>query len=246
MADWFKFYNDGLDSKGMQFALSEQPLVTSVWLVILSEASKNRASEIPWSGQDFEIIGYARKINVPVAVFNQSIDLLAKVGYIVVGDGSIKIPGWESLQSTYAKGVDRGYYKNANKSLVSTKQVSTPRGEERRGEEKRREESTKTPKVAVAPVADLIPLNLETEAFREAWSRWHDHLKAKRKPATPHARDLQLRSMAEMGEARAIAAINHSIRNNWQGIYEPNQRNGFGNNEKLITPVRGSSAVGGF
>lgn len=216
MADWFKFYNDALDSKGMQFAIGEQPLVTSVWLVILSEASKNRSCRIKWDDQDFELIGYARKINVSVPVFNQCIGLLTRIGYIVRCAGMLEIPGWNDLQSNYAKALSEGYYNGTKKRLHSKSQVSTTRGEESRREEKRVQ--TKAP-VANAPV-EAIPEALNTEAFKVAWVKWHDHLKSKRKPATTHARELQLKKLAAMGETRAVSAILHSIEKNWQGIYE--------------------------
>jgi len=146
MADWFKIHNDMLDSKGMQFAMCEQPLVTSVWLVILSEASKNRSCRFSWSDADFELIGFARKINCSVPVFNQSIALLERIGYIKRIDGFIEIAGWDSKQSDYAKGKNKGYYKKTSEKLASiygetteklasVSEVSTARGEEKRGEE---------------------------------------------------------------------------------------------------------------
>lgn len=136
MADWFKFYNDGLDSKGMQFAMAEQPLVTSVWLVIMSEASKNRSNKIKWADEDFELIGFARRINVTVPQFNQSITLLERIKYITREGGFIVVHGWDKLQSDYARGVDRGYYKKTSDTLASNSLVSTARREEKRVEEK--------------------------------------------------------------------------------------------------------------
>lgn len=93
---------------------------------------------------------------------------------------------------------------------------------------------------------DAIPAVLNTPAFLETWGRWHDHLKQKRKPATILARDLQLGTMAKLGEVRAIAAINNSIEHNYQGIYENSNGSGFNRDAKPVTPVKGSSPVGGF
>lgn len=135
MADWFKFYNNGLEEPRMQFAISEQPLVTSVWLAILSEASKARSSQITWRDLDFELFGYARKLNISTPILNQCIGLLERIGYIQRKDGKITIDGWDKLQSDYAKGLDKGYYKKTNKDLASKSLVSTVRGEERREEE---------------------------------------------------------------------------------------------------------------
>jgi len=148
MADWFKFKNDGLDSKGMQFALSEQPLVTSVWLVILSEASKARSGDFCWADEDFELVGFARKINVSVPVFNQCLVLLERIRYIRREGGRIHIDGWQSMQSDYANGIKKGYYKNTRKKLPSDSEVSTIRGEEKRVEEnKQRERGSALPEI---------------------------------------------------------------------------------------------------
>jgi hypothetical protein len=132
MADWFKVKNDMLDSKGMQFCISEQPLVTSVWLVILSEASKNRSSFFSWLDADFEVIGFSRKINCDAKIFNQCLDLLERIGYIKRAHGKLQIVGWESHQSDYAKGLNKGYYKKTSEKLASNSLDSTARGEEKR------------------------------------------------------------------------------------------------------------------
>jgi hypothetical protein len=79
-----------------------------------------------------------------------------------------------------------------------------------------------------SPPAPVIPLLLQTPDFQEAWGRWNDHLRQKRKPATSHALDLQLKKLEGWGEKRAIAAINNSIMGNWQGIFEEKTNaNGF-------------------
>ena len=137
MADWFKFYNDGLDEPRFQFAISEHSEVTSVWLVILSEASKKRSATITWRDQDFELFGFARKINVSVPILNECINLLERIGYITRTPGEIRVEGWDARQSDYAKGLAKGYYKATSKTLASNSLVSTIRGEERRGDKKR-------------------------------------------------------------------------------------------------------------
>lgn len=158
MADWFKFYNDGLDAGGMQYCISEQPLVTSVWLVILSEASKNRSGSFPWDNKDFRLLGFARKINVSPGIFNQCVNLLAHAGYITINSEEMVIPGWDRLQSDYAKGLDKGYYKKTSKRLASVSEVSTVRREEKRVEESNRK-VTSLPRVKFkVPSMDEIKL----------------------------------------------------------------------------------------
>jgi DNA-binding MarR family transcriptional regulator len=62
-----------------------------------------------------------------------------------------------------------------------------------------------------------------SEAFREAWQDWQQHRKEKKKPLTPTSARSQFKAFIEWGEARSIVAIEHSIRNGWQGVFEPKQ-----------------------
>jgi len=167
VADWFKFYNDGLDAGGLQYCIAEQPLVTSVWLVILSEASKSRCCKFPWDDKDFRLLGFARKVNVSPGVFNQCVNLLEHAGYIKKREGYIEIPGWDKLQSDYAKGLDKGYYKKTSKTLASNSEHSTARREEKRVEENIKTSRFSPPSLDEVKVAGLkagLPDN-ESEAF---------------------------------------------------------------------------------
>ena len=82
--------------------------------------------------------------------------------------------------------------------------------------------SFKRQAVATAP----FPPELETEAFREAWTDWESYRRERKKPITPTARKHQLSQLAQMGEARAVAALKHTIFKQWEGIREPDQPNG--------------------
>jgi hypothetical protein len=64
-----------------------------------------------------------------------------------------------------------------------------------------------------------IPEELNTDAFKAAWVEWLTHLKEKKCKVTPSAIRKQLKKLAAMGEAEAIAAIDHSIASGYQGIY---------------------------
>jgi hypothetical protein len=66
-------------------------------------------------------------------------------------------------------------------------------------------------------------LPFESEAFRKAWEEWKQHRKEMRKPITPLSVVKSLGDLRNMGEARALEAINHSIKNGWQGIFEPSK-----------------------
>jgi uncharacterized protein YdaU (DUF1376 family) len=75
-------------------------------------------------------------------------------------------------------------------------------------------------KVADAPV--VIPSVLDTIEFKTAWQEYITHrslngMKSLKRPSIQRTFD----AMATWGHDAAIASINTSIRNGWQGIFEP-------------------------
>lgn len=58
--------------------------------------------------------------------------------------------------------------------------------------------------------------------FSRALDQWIQHRKEIRKPMKQTAREQFLKKCQEMGEQRAIAAIEHSVANGYQGLFEPN------------------------
>ena len=67
--------------------------------------------------------------------------------------------------------------------------------------------------------SDLIP-----DLLRGVWGEWEQHRKEKKKPITPSTRKKQIAMLIGMGDERATAAINHSIKNGWVGIFEPDKK----------------------
>lgn len=130
MADWFKVYNDMLDDPRIRFAISEHSVVSTVILLILSEASKKRSDSIPWTGKDFELIGYALKCNISVPILNACLNLLERIEFIKKTETEIKVLNWSDMQSDYCRGVSKGYYRGSTKTLRrdsvdSTKSVAS-------------------------------------------------------------------------------------------------------------------------
>lgn len=80
---------------------------------------------------------------------------------------------------------------------------------------------TKKPKPAPEPEPTLP---FSSDAFREAWAAWQRHRKEIGKPLKATATERQLMTLAAMGESRAIAALDHSMANGWQGIFEPDAK----------------------
>ena len=66
-----------------------------------------------------------------------------------------------------------------------------------------------------------LPEMLNTARFREAWAEWEKHRREIKKRLTPMAIRKQFGQLVSMGEARAVEAINHSIAQGYQGIFEP-------------------------
>jgi hypothetical protein len=64
-------------------------------------------------------------------------------------------------------------------------------------------------------------LPFQSNQFREVWSEWIQHRKEIKKPLTATSVKMQLKEFSEIGEQRAIAAIHHSIKKGWRGIFEP-------------------------
>lgn len=71
-----------------------------------------------------------------------------------------------------------------------------------------------------------FPEPLNNEEFRLAWSEWTEFRREIKKKLTPSTVSKQLKELSEWGSAKAIQAINNSIRNGWQGLFDPVQRPG--------------------
>lgn len=79
---------------------------------------------------------------------------------------------------------------------------------------------------AASKVVIEVPENLKTTEFKCAWEMWLEHLRQKKHKPTDIAKGMQLKKLGLMGLGRAIAAINFSIQQSYQGIYEPSLPNG--------------------
>jgi hypothetical protein len=70
-------------------------------------------------------------------------------------------------------------------------------------------------------VEDWVLEKTQDQRVVDAWRRWVQHRREKRCAITPQTAQKQLAMVDEIGIERFIAAIDHSIRQGWQGIYEP-------------------------
>ncbi len=84
------------------------------------------------------------------------------------------------------------------------------------------------------PLPDL-PLPFDSIEFGAVWADWRQHRAEIRAPITPVSLRQQLARLGEMGEARAIAALKHSMANGWQGIFEE-KKSGSGYSPRACDP----------
>lgn len=64
-----------------------------------------------------------------------------------------------------------------------------------------------------------LPLPFESEGFRQTWADWQQARREQRKPLTPTAAKAQLAMLAKQDEQTAIAMLQQSIQNGYQGIF---------------------------
>ncbi len=118
--------------------------------------------------------------------------------------------------------------------------------------EKRKQKTTlvaaQREKVASLPKKETttaeIPIALRTPRFEAAWAEWNAYRKERRIAAyKPIGARKQLEKLVELGEDRAVAAIEFSIRQGYQGIYEENTSGGPLKKIVKSKPLVGTEAV---
>jgi hypothetical protein len=93
----------------------------------------------------------------------------------------------------------------------------------------------KAPRAGEEPPAE-IPRSLDTAPFRAAWREWMDFRSRSKKRLSSIAQRKQLKFLEGLGPLAACASIEASIRNDWQGLFEPKVATG---------PPRPSAAYAG-
>lgn len=94
-------------------------------------------------------------------------------------------------------------------------------------------EDNKEDKDTKAKAPWTIQLPFESEAFSKAWQSWIDYRKEIKKPIKESTMKAQWVEFAKWGEQKSIIAIQQSILNGWQGLFEPARS--AGGNTKTLT-----------
>ncbi len=82
---------------------------------------------------------------------------------------------------------------------------------------------SESPGKGVQGEGSALPPSLDTPEFRSAWQAWVTYRREKRKKLTPSTIAKQIKQLAEWGSSKAVMAIESSIRNGWQGLFEPEE-----------------------
>lgn len=158
---------------------------------------------------------------------------LSEVGWMKIENDKVSFPNFDRhngksaktrLYSAERKRVSRKCHKNVTKmsqknvtdvTQHTAQHVTNFCDKSVTREEKRREEKNKD-KNPLPP----FPENLKTPEFETAWSNWQTYRTEKRKTLTPSTIERQLKMLSEAGPKDAIAMIEKSISNGWDGLFE--------------------------
>jgi len=95
-------------------------------------------------------------------------------------------------------------------SISKSKSGSTSKSTSQEGKERAHE-------------AEIIPAGVSVELW-DGLKRWGQYRKEKGNKLTPTGRAALLKKCLAMGDARSLAAIDHSIAQGWTGMYEPKEQ----------------------
>lgn len=79
----------------------------------------------------------------------------------------------------------------------------------------------------------IVRLPFGSEAFLTAWNSWVVYRKQLKKSLTDSSVQAQCKEFVLWGEAKSIASIEQSIKQGWQGLFEPKQNFSKGNTNVL-------------
>lgn len=121
----------------------------------------------------------------------------------------------------FTEGLPEGFAK----ALPEAFSKGMPNQEQEHKQEHKQEQEQKT-KAAVAASDVAIPPELDTAPVRDAVDRWLTHKRQIGKPyKSAETARLMFGDFVRAGPEAFIAAVNHSIGQNYQGIYAPSQGN---------------------
>jgi len=186
-----------------------------------------------WADQQ-SVDGYAISVTKTILDRITSVhgmgDAMIHAGWLDDNDGVLSLPNFDrhngksaKARALAAKRMEK--HRSGCNALVTLQTSPEKRREEKKetltnGDAPKRRTSKKDT-VGSRRFYDGIPEALCTPAFLSAWMLWIDHRIGIPKKFSDNAVALQLKKLGEMGEDQAIAAIEFSVMNGYQGIFEP-------------------------
>jgi hypothetical protein len=77
-----------------------------------------------------------------------------------------------------------------------------------------------------------FPTELNSEEFKTAWAEWVSFRREIKKKLTPSTVAKQLKELATWGPEKAARSIHQSIKNSWQGLFDPDTRSKAGSGQQ--------------
>lgn len=198
-------------------AMPDGDQMTLIWIMLLTIAGRCNDEGRCYLAKDIyytpEML--ATELGLDEGIISKSIDVFDRLGMITLEDKGFSITNWEKYQST-----DR---------LARIREQTRLRVQRYR---ERKKEALEEPAETPAKVVRLetpakkeepsvvIPDNLNTKAFREAWEKWKGYRKRIKKKLAPETEESQLKKLSKHGEQTAIAMIEQSIGEGWTGLFE--------------------------
>lgn len=171
-------------------------------------------------------------------------EAMVAAGWLVIDGSGIAFPKFDEWNSKSAKKRLTATKRQQKKRIESVTDVTTlsrslrdtsvtnvtlgcdesvTREEKRRVEKKKTEEPPNPPaEVATSkppkfdPLAATLPF--DSPQFRSAWGEWVEYRRVRKPALSEQAAGMQLKALAELTEPNALAAIQCSISNQYQGL----------------------------
>lgn len=165
-------------------------------------------------------------------------NVLKRANACVTGRSEHFVKAWDGVLESLPETLREGFAEPFPKGMPNQEQEPEPQQEpeqEQKPEPRKRSAAIAAGDVRPAQVSNrkalgkaqapiTIPAELGTPEFAQAWAEWKEHLRQKRRPMKPLQESKSLATWAAVGVERTIAAINHSVANGYQGLFEPNAK----------------------
>ena len=112
------------------------------------------------------------------------------------------------------------YESNGEDHPKARRRVPERAHDRQEGQESKKDKNTDSAAESPDSTEFANPLLNDAE-FAEAWRQWKQHRTEIRHALKPTSQQAALKKLVKMGKARAIAAIENSISNGYQGLIEP-------------------------